>query len=677
MLTVSPKFCLLALAVAFAARAEPLLDPVALAEAGKIALHSVTATVIDQGGAQALQLEFSAQTDWPNAKFDAPQAYQVTDWSTSGAIAVTLTNPMDRLVDVAFRIDDDATANGAVHCRQGHFELAAGQTETITMALASFPGMRGSPPLTASGASFRSNNTALNLEHMIAFQIFLPKPKSETTLILSKVELLPFTGLTAFVDQYGQYTGAEWPGKVYQEAELTARRAAEQDDLEAHPGPADRDPWGGWTGGPTLEATGRFRTQKVDGKWWLVDPDGRLFWSAGVTGIRPFSDGPIKGRESYFTWLPAEDGPFAKFYNRNNGVLNFYGLNVQRKYGVDSFELWRDVSHRRLRSWGFTTIGNWSDPAVWADHRTAYTVPVHAGVPTFDAGLNKPFPDVFDERWAVAIDAKMAEVTRGDDPWCIGYFIDNELGWGWGPHPLTTGALKLSADKPVKAALVADLKAKYGTVDKLNAAWGVTLADWAAAESPLDLDRESLTKAGPDLEAFELKLARRYFAVCRDAVRKHAPGALYLGCRFSNSSDAALQAAGESCDVVCFNIYNSTPHRRDAQVEKIGDKPVVIGEFHFGALDRGMFHTGLGPTASQEERAAAFTTYLEDALAAPWCVGAHWFQYLDQPLTGRFDGENYNIGWVTITDTPYPEMRSAARELLDRLYPLRAEAPNH
>ena len=48
----------------------------------------------------------------------------------------------------------------------------------------------------------------------------------------------------------------------------------------------------------------------------------------------------------------------------------------------------------------------------------------------------------------------------------------------------------------------------------------------------------------------------------------------------------------------------------------------------------------------------------------PAFVGCHWFQYVDEPLTGRsFDGENYNIGFVTVTDTPYPELVAAARQV--------------
>ena len=50
-----------------------------------------------------------------------------------------------------------------------------------------------------------------------------------------------------------------------------------------------------------------------------------------------------------------------------------------------------------------------------------------------------------------------------------------------------------------------------------------------------------------------------------------------------------------------------------------------------------------------------------------------WFQYQDEPTTGRvYDEENYQIGFVDICDTPYPEMIAAARRVGVRMYEIRA-----
>ncbi|MBL8991869.1 MAG: agarase, partial [Spirochaetia bacterium] len=79
--------------------------------------------------------------------------------------------------------------------------------------------------------------------------------------------------------------------------------------------------------------------------------------------------------------------------------------------------------------------------------------------------------------------------------------------------------------------------------------------------------------------------------------------------------------------------------------------------------------TGLVPVKDQAERARAYELYMKDALNSTNIVGAHWFQYVDQPLTGRWlDGENYQVGFVDVCDNPYPETIEASRKIGAALY---------
>ena len=64
-------------------------------------------------------------------------------------------------------------------------------------------------------------------------------------------------------------------------------------------------------------------------------------------------------------------------------------------------------------------------------------------------------------------------------------------------------------------------------------------------------------------------------------------------------------------------------------------------------------------------------SYVVGALLNPRIVGTHWFQFSDQPTTGRFDGENYQIGFVDVCDTPNPEIVQACREIGAKMYSLR------
>ena len=96
------------------------------------------------------------------------------------------------------------------------------------------------------------------------------------------------------------------------------------------------------------------------------------------------------------------------------------------------------------------------------------------------------------------------------------------------------------------------------------------------------------------------------------------------------------------------------------------------GRVHFGALDRGMFHTGLVPVANQEARAKAYHDYVLGAVKHPQFVGTHWFQWKDEPTTGRIhDEENYQIGFLDVADTPYRETIDASRTLAAEMYQAR------
>jgi hypothetical protein len=81
--------------------------------------------------------------------------------------------------------------------------------------------------------------------------------------------------------------------------------------------------------------------------------------------------------------------------------------------------------------------------------------------------------------------------------------------------------------------------------------------------------------------------------------------------------------------------------------------------------------TGLAPVENQAERAASYKRYVKGALEDSSVIGTNWFQYSDQATTGRNDGENYQIGFVDICDTPYKETVEAAREIGSTLYSYR------
>lgn len=296
-----------------------------------------------------------------------------------------------------------------------------------------------------------------------------------------------------FIDSYGQYIHGDWPGKIYSDTDFAQRHHEEDQEQAGWPGPPQRDKYGGWTGAPGLKATGFFYPAKYMGKWWLVDPAGNLFWSYGITGVGFGGDlTPITDRTDWFASLPAQHGPFGQFYHSGHGATSQYykdrdwlGLDIQRvnllrKYGTDYEHQVAEVAHARLRSWGFNTIGNWSAPEVYGLRQTPYTVPIH-----YDSVMIRfNMPDVYDPGWEPAVRARMAQEahTTANDPWNIGYFIDNERWFGWRPRGACIGeeTMKNPPLRKAKIKFVDMLRAKYSTIAALNAAWKTNHASWDA-----------------------------------------------------------------------------------------------------------------------------------------------------------------------------------------------------
>ncbi len=214
------------------------------------------------------------------------------------------------------------------------------------------------------------------------------------------------------------------------------------------------------------------------------------------------------------------------------------------------------------------------------------------------------------------------------------------------------------------------MQTKYGEIEKLNAKWGSTYANWDAFLSGVQRPGAGATE---DLTEFTLAIADAYFRNIREEFKAAAPNKLYMGCRFAGRGpEFALRAGAKYCDIVSFNIY--ARHLDDFKLPPDIDKPVIIGEFHFGALDRGLFHPGLIKLESQEERGRVYVQYVTSALKHPNVVGVHWHQFGDQATTGRFDGENFQVGFLDCCDTPYPETIAGIREVGYKLYEIRNRA---
>ena len=615
------------------------------------------------------------------------------DLSAFARVEVGVRNSGTNTVTVSCRVDsgEDRNLTGCV-------TLEPGQTGTIQVALkrgsgsqldGKLFGMRGYP------AALGGKDT-IDPKNVTRLLLFVSKPdydhefvvttlrgtgdyKPQTAWVTDAAPFLPF------IDPFGQYKHKDWPGKVHSTAELAQRRGSETQALGAHPCPDGWDQYGGWATGPHLRATGFFRAEKYQDNWWLVDPEGRLFFSHGVDCVGARDTTPIVERANWFEDFPGTKPEFKQFLSRDYALkghyadrkvecFSFAGSNLLRKYGAGWNAAYAETVHKRLRSWGLNTIANWSDLSICRMHRTPYTDTIGShGATRIEGGEGYwgKFPDVFDPKFTETVRREMdgKKDASAGDPWCLGYFSDNEMSWGDNTS-LAVAALKSPPEQAAKKVFVADLQAKYGDIAGLNTAWSTAHASWAALLEARTAPDKVIARA--DLTAFYTKTTETYFRIVRDAIKTSAPNQLYLGCRFAWVNDLAAIAAGKYCDIVSYNLYR----RSIANFKYPGaDKPLIVGEFHFGALDRGMFHTGLVPVENQTARAAAYRDYVEGALRHPQFVGTHWFQWKDEPTTGRvYDEEKYQIGLLDAADTPYAEIIETTRAIGAEMYRMRLRA---
>jgi hypothetical protein len=634
-----------------------------------------------RAGGSALRMDTTHRQEWPGITLKAPKGkWDLTRYTY---LELDVRNVGPNKVTVCCRVDNPG-ADGTKNCNTDSVALDPGKAATLRVTFKRRPagdpsiklfGMRGYP----LGQPGRGTIDPSNVTQLL---VFVPRPKEDHAFEIDNVraggrhatEKVPKAkDFFPMIDPFGQYVHRDWPGKVHSLDELKGRVASEERALAARPGPDDWDSWGGWAGGPKLEATGYFRAEKHEGRWWLVDPDGRLFFSHGTDCVNTWGATPIEEREHWFAGLPPRDGEMGDFYGKHRTLhghyagrhplcFDFIRANLLRKFGPEWQDRSGELAHRRLRSWGLNTIANWSDAGVYLKRKTPYVATAHFGGKMLEGskGYWGKFRDVFDPSFRGELRKRLAREKgrAAGDPWCIGFFVDNEISWG-DEVSLAVAALASPKEQVAKQVFVDDLKVKYWTVENLNRAWGSSHASWEALlEHRGAPDRK---RAREDLTAFYSKTAERYFKTCRDEVKRVAPSNLYLGCRFAWVNDRAAKVAAKYCDVVSYNLYRySVSGFRFPG----GDKPLIIGEFHFGALDRGMFHTGLKVVADQDERARKYREYVLGALRHPQFVGTHWFKYRDEPTTGRpLDEENYQIGLVDIADTPYPETIEAVREV--------------
>jgi hypothetical protein len=389
-----------------------------------------------------------------------------------------------------------------------------------------------------------------------------------------------------------------------------------------------------------------FSIQQRDGILWLARPGGERFFSLGVCCVNQgFS------RERFDPMNPG----YAAFQHYDNS------------------NRWAETTTKRLKSWGFTTVGGWSDDAALRQSRD----PELAFIPVLAIGMSCGAP--WKDMWDTNIIAQMYQVARDqilplrNDPRVLGYYTDNEMGW-WNAA-LVKLTLKQPSTSGQRQRLMKLLRETY------HNNWSELLKDFDpdGATSFDELDQRGMLYLRPGSQGIRVYrrflglMAQRYYSLVRQIIRAYDSRGLILGDRYQSFyyPDVA-RAAAPYVDVVSMNLNaawnnGSFPRFYLDTLHGLARKPVYVSEFYMAAQQNRSGNkndaSSFPVAATQAERAKGFRNTLESLLRTSYVVGADWFQYYDEPMRGRFDGENYDFGLVDIHDQPYESLTATARAL--------------
>ncbi len=379
-----------------------------------------------------------------------------------------------------------------------------------------------------------------------------------------------------------------------------------------------------------------YRVAEVDGAWWFIAPDGNRFFSSGVNVV------DVGGtREKYNPQRP-EYAAFRHYPDR---------------------AAWVAATHERFAAWGFNTVGGWSAEEMMTGP-LPYTAVLHLG-----RELGVPWNDVLDPGFAeqVAAVAEQKVPRRADDPRLIGWYTDNELAWF--ADTLFGFHIAQPAKSFTRQALVNLLRKQYG--DDFARLEQDFVAVKATSFDELDAGGKLLLRPGGRgmevADSFLCLVAERFYQTAHAAIRRHDANHLILGDRYHGfCPDVVAEAAAPYVDVISTNF--DQPDWTDGQLpafylerlHQLTGRPILVTEYYVAAHDNrsGNKNTGniFTTVATQQQRAAAVGTRLSSLASLRYVVGAHWFQFSDEPTNGRHDGEDYNFGLVDIENRPYEEL---------------------
>jgi len=397
--------------------------------------------------------------------------------------------------------------------------------------------------------------------------------------------------------------------------------------------------------------------QTPSGVWWFLSPQGKPEFINSVTTVQPFQiardkEGPAFISSDY-------DGGLAM-----NGNLN----------------QWAARTVVRVRQTGFKALGAWSNPVF---HKQNIPMTRDLNLWSWMHGPARRF--YAPEFAATAEEAVKSQVEPlKNNKNLIGYFLDNELDWGDDNSGPSVYFDQLPASDPNRAEVVRIIQSVWTTIDKFNHDWRTKLKDWKDIDAWATLPREQHQPYARLFSAWLSHLAEDYFRLTTTLVHKYDPNHLIMGVRFKGYAlPEVVRASRGYTDVVSINYYPADA-RLDPDMfrmmHELSGQPVMLSEYSFHALDgrSGNRNTVgfVGQVLDQQARADGYRLMTTRLARVPYIIGADWFQWNDEPPSGRAnDGEDANFGVVDIDDRTYDTLADSIRNTTPLLNGLHDNSP--
>lgn len=396
---------------------------------------------------------------------------------------------------------------------------------------------------------------------------------------------------------------------------------------------AERDKFGGiMVESLKQNATGFFYTEKIDGRWFIVDPLGYPYINIGLSHIHYSVNGSTLQKENALKKYGTYENWAIETTKQVRDEFCFNSTFTPREEVKNIDNCLPYMAH-------FSAMGEYGSAKALRCNGNGSTVFTEKNtMPVFD-------PD-FVEYSDYIINKAVASLVN--DPKIIGITSDNEL-----PMDLTMldNCLTVDHTRPTNYYTYA-------------CAW-TWLVNITGKESPSFAD---ITDELRDL--YRGFVYDRYFYVVSKALKAADPNHIYMGCRFltvSKDSEWVYRFAAQYLDVMTINWYFCWEPQSDALygIERNGDMPFIVTEFYTKAGDSGLGNTaGAGwYVATQKDRADYYDTFTIKLLESNNCVGWQWFHYMDNdPNSGTCDRSsiNSNKGIYSNDYTVY-------RDLTDRM----------